>query len=114
MTLWCKLEEYGIHELAYLKLVIKEMLRLHTPTPLVFPRECSEECRIGGYDDTPLKTTMLVNVWAISRDPRYWGAEAEKFLPERFLDEKVNFRGADFEFLPFGAGRRMCPGIAFG
>ncbi|CAI0475747.1 unnamed protein product [Linum tenue] len=108
-----KVEESGIHELAYLKLVIKKTLRLHTPTPLVLPRECREECRIFGYD-IPLKTRVLVNVWAISRDPRYWGAEAEKFLPERFLDEKVNFRGTDFEFLPFGAGRRMCPGMTFG
>ncbi|CAI0439777.1 unnamed protein product [Linum tenue] len=108
-----KVEESKIHELTYLKLVIKETLRLHTPTPLVLPRECREECRIFGYD-IPLKTRVLVNVWAISRDPRYWGVEAEKFLPERFLDEKVNFRGTDFEFLPFGAGRRMCPGISFG
>ncbi|CAI0410699.1 unnamed protein product [Linum tenue] len=95
------------------KLVIKETLRLHTPAPLVLPRECREECRISGYD-IPLKTRILVNAWAIARDPRYWGEEAEKFMPERFLNNKVSFRGGDFEFLPFGAGRRMCPGMTFG
>ncbi|CAI0408602.1 unnamed protein product [Linum tenue] len=95
------------------KMVIKETLRLHTPAPLVLPRECREECQIGGYD-IPLKTTVVVNVWAIARDPRYWGEEAEKFWPERFLESNVTFRGGDFEFLPFGAGRRMCPGMTFG
>ncbi|CAI0410707.1 unnamed protein product [Linum tenue] len=108
-----RVEEAGICELAYLKLVIKETLRLHTPAPLVLPRECREECRISGYD-IPLKTRILVNAWAIARDPRYWGEEAEKFMPERFLNNKVSFRGGDFEFLPFGAGRRMCPGMTFG
>ncbi|CAI0450734.1 unnamed protein product [Linum tenue] len=95
------------------KMVIKETLRLHTPAPLVLPRECREECQVGEYD-IPLKTTVVVNVWAIARDPRYWGEEAEKFLPERFTDTNVTFRGGDFEFLPFGAGRRMCPGMSFG
>ncbi|CAI0410701.1 unnamed protein product [Linum tenue] len=99
-----RVEEAGICELAYLKLVIKET---------VLPRECREECRISGYD-IPLKTRILVNAWAIARDPRYWGEEAEKFMPERFLNNKVSFRGGDFEFLPFGAGRRMCPGMTFG
>ncbi|CAI0410684.1 unnamed protein product [Linum tenue] len=108
-----RVEEARISELAYLKLVIKETLRLHTPAPLVLPRECREECHISGYH-IPLKTRILVNVWAIARDPRYWGEEAEKFLPERFLNNKVSFRGGDFEFLPFGAGRRMCPGMTFG
>ncbi|CAN1356342.1 Desmethyl-deoxy-podophyllotoxin synthase [Linum perenne] len=95
------------------KLVIKEALRLHTPAPLVLPRECREECQIGGYD-IPLKTTVVVNVWAIARDTRYWGEDAEKFRPERFADSSVSYKGGDFEFLPFGAGRRMCPGMGFG
>ncbi|CAI0408614.1 unnamed protein product [Linum tenue] len=108
-----RVDEAKIEELPYLKMVIKETLRLHTPAPLVLPRECREECQIGGYD-IPLKTTVVVNVWAIARDPRYWGEEAEKFWPERFLESNVTFRGGDFEFLPFGAGRRMCPGMTFG
>ncbi|CAN1352202.1 Desmethyl-deoxy-podophyllotoxin synthase [Linum perenne] len=108
-----KVDETGIQELEYLKLVIKEALRLHTPAPLVLPRECREECQIGGYD-IPLKTTVVVNVWAIARDTRYWGKDAEKFRPERFADNSVSYKGGDFEFLPFGAGRRMCPGMGFG
>ncbi|CAN1356340.1 Desmethyl-deoxy-podophyllotoxin synthase [Linum perenne] len=108
-----RVDEAGIQQLDYLKLVIKEALRLHTPAPLVLPRECREECQIGGYD-IPLKTTVVVNVWAIARDTRYWGEDAEKFRPERFADSSVSYKGGDFEFLPFGAGRRMCPGMGFG
>ncbi|CAL1385755.1 unnamed protein product [Linum trigynum] len=108
-----RVDEARMCELSYLKLVIKETLRLYTPAPLVLPRECREECRISGYD-VPLKTRVLVNAWAIARDPRYWGEDAEEFVPERFLDSKLSFRGTDFEFLPFGAGRRMCPGMTFG
>ncbi|CAN1352216.1 Desmethyl-deoxy-podophyllotoxin synthase [Linum perenne] len=82
-----RVDEAGIQELDYLKLVIKEALRLHTPAPLVLPRECREECQIE---------------------------DAEKFRPERFADSSVSYKGGDFEFLPFGAGRRMCPGMGFG
>jgi cytochrome P450 len=61
---------------------------------------------------------VFVNVWAIGRDDRYWGADAEAFRPERFDHKEksaaVDFKGADFEFLPFGAGRRMCPGMSLG
>ncbi|CAN0896735.1 Cytochrome P450 71D11 (Fragment) [Linum grandiflorum] len=108
-----RVEESQLYRLDYLQLVIKEALRLHTPAPLVLPRECREECRVGGYD-IPLKTTVVVNVWAIARDPRYWGKDAEEFRPERFADSSVSYKGGDFEFLPFGAGRRMCPGMGFG
>ncbi|CAN1352198.1 Desmethyl-deoxy-podophyllotoxin synthase [Linum perenne] len=100
-----RVDEAKIQELDYFRMVIKETLRLHTPAPLVLPRECREECQIGGYD-IPLKTAVVVNVWAIARDPRYW--------PERFADTSVSYKGGDFEFLPFGAGKRMCPGMGFG
>ncbi|CAN1352203.1 Desmethyl-deoxy-podophyllotoxin synthase [Linum perenne] len=102
-----------LHKAQSERMVIKETLRLHTPAPLVLPRECREECQIGGYD-IPLKTAVVVNVWAIARDPRYWGADAEQFRPERFADTSVSYKGGDFEFLPFGAGKRMCPGMGFG
>ncbi|EMS47525.1 Cytochrome P450 71D8 [Triticum urartu] len=97
--------------LKYLKLVIKETLRLHTVLPLLLPRECRETCNVMGYD-VPKGTTVFVNAWAISRDPKHWD-HPEKFKPERFESTTVDFKGTDFEFLPFGAGRRICPGITF-
>uniref|UniRef100_A0ACD5YI73 Uncharacterized protein n=1 Tax=Avena sativa TaxID=4498 RepID=A0ACD5YI73_AVESA len=97
----------------YLKLVIKETLRLNTPVPLLLPRECRETCKVMGYD-VPKGTTVFVNAWAIGRDPKCW-ADAEDFIPERFESGgAVDFNGTDFEFIPFGAGRRMCPGMALG
>ncbi|VAI13237.1 unnamed protein product [Triticum turgidum subsp. durum] len=98
--------------LGYLQLVIKEALRLHPPAALLLPRECRETCRVMGYD-VPKGTKVFVNVWAMGRDDRYWG-DAEAFRPERFENSTVDFKGADFEFLPFGAGRRMCPGMSLG
>ncbi|CAL5390306.1 unnamed protein product [Camellia sinensis] len=103
--------ETCLHELKYLNLVIKETLRLHTSAPLLVPRESGEQCTINGYD-IPAKTKVIVNAWAIGQDPKYWN-EAEKFDPERFLDSEIDFKGRDFEFTPFGAGRRICPGISF-
>lgn len=104
-------DEIGIHELKYLHSVIKETLRLHPAGPLLAPRESRGTCEINGYK-IPEKTRVIINAWAIGRDPKYW-SEAEKFYPERFLNSSIDFRGSDFEFLPFGSGRRMCPGIAF-
>ncbi|CAN6163350.1 unnamed protein product [Urochloa humidicola] len=112
--------EHALGELRYLHLVIRETLRLHPPAPLLLPRECREPgATVLGYD-VPRGATVLVNVWALGRDERYWpGGDPEAFRPERFEDGVgevvgVEFKGADFEFLPFGAGRRMCPGMAFG
>ncbi|XP_050218060.1 desmethyl-deoxy-podophyllotoxin synthase-like [Mercurialis annua] len=104
--------EDRLHELNYLKLVVKESLRLHPPAPLLLPRECIESCVISGYD-IPVKSKVIVNAWAIGRDPEYW-PEPERFYPERFQDCSVDYKGTDFEFLPFGAGRRVCPGLLFG
>ncbi|MFQ6621470.1 hypothetical protein Gotur_002210, partial [Gossypium turneri] len=96
----------------YLKLVIKETLRLHPPLPLLIPRENSERCEINGYE-IPAKTRVIVNAWAIGRDSNCWN-EAERFYPERFIDGSVDYKGANFEFIPFGAGRRICPGMSYG
>lgn len=104
-------DETEIHELKYLKSVIKETLRLHPSAPLI-PREGRERCEINGYE-IPAKTKVIVNAWAINRDPNHW-TEAETFYPERFLDSSIDYKGNNFEFIPFGAGRRMCPGILFG
>jgi cytochrome P450 len=104
-------DETDMHQLIYLKSVIKETFRLHPIIPLLVPRESRERCQINGYE-IPAKTRVIVNAWAIGRDPKYW-VEPESFKPERFVDSLVDFKGTDFEFIPFGAGRRMCPGIAF-
>ncbi|XP_051209394.1 desmethyl-deoxy-podophyllotoxin synthase-like [Lolium perenne] len=105
-------------QLPYLSLVIRETLRLHPPFSLLLPRECREACQVLGYD-VPRGTQVLVNAWALGRDKRYWPNAPEEFRPERFEGEEGSaagrdFRGTDFELLPFGAGRRMCPGISFG
>ncbi|CAN6212657.1 unnamed protein product [Urochloa humidicola] len=103
--------EDSLSDLRYLPLVIKEALRLHPPATLIL-RECRSPCRVLGFD-VPVGAMVLVNAWAIGRDPSYWDSPQE-FMPERFEASEVDFRGTDFEFLPFGAGRRMCPGIGFG
>ncbi|XVF70850.1 hypothetical protein PTKIN_Ptkin11bG0195200 [Pterospermum kingtungense] len=104
--------ESNLHELKYLKLIIKETLRLHPPLPLLLPRESVERCEINGYE-RPAKSKVIVNAWAIGRDPDYWN-EAERFNPERFMDGSIDYKGTNYEFIPFGAGRRICPGISFG
>lgn len=86
-------------------------LRLHPPGPFV-PRACIDDQKIQGYD-VPKGTIVVVNVWAISRDPRYWD-DPDRFIPERFESEcALDFKGLDFEYTPFGAGRRICPGTTF-
>ncbi|KAM0954736.1 hypothetical protein ACFX2A_023711 [Malus domestica] len=96
----------------YLKSVVKETLRLHAPGPLL-PREARDTVQIGRFK-VPVKSKLIINVWAIGRDPEIWGADAECFKPERFHGSSVDFKGFDFEFTPFGAGRRICPGMSFG
>ncbi|CAI0375892.1 unnamed protein product, partial [Linum tenue] len=103
-----RVNESDIKGLTYLTLVVKETLRLHPPAPLV-PKEATEDFVINN-DEKGAKT--VVNVWAIGRDARYW-LEPERFLPERFLDGCVNYTGGNFEYIPFGGGRRMCPAIPF-
>jgi cytochrome P450 len=115
-----RVQEDALPELRYLHLVIKETLRLHAAVPLLLPRECQADpsCRVLGEYDVPRGAMVLVNAWAIGRDARSWGPDAEEFRPERFEGggdrAGLDFRGTDFEFVPFGAGRRICPGIALG
>ncbi|KAI5683738.1 hypothetical protein M9H77_04966 [Catharanthus roseus] len=106
-------DESRINELKYIKAIINETLRLHPSAPLLLPRECNEQCKIYGFD-IPLKARIIVNAWAIARDPKFWN-DAEKFNPERFFDSEseVDYRGNDFKYIPFGAGRRICPGITY-
>ncbi|XP_077216081.1 desmethyl-deoxy-podophyllotoxin synthase-like [Tasmannia lanceolata] len=107
-----KITESEIDELSYLKLVIKETMRLWPPLPMLVPRESIERCEINGYE-IPKKTRVLVNAWAIGRDPRHW-ENPEEFYPERFSHSSIDFKGQHFELIPFGAGRRGCPGMLFG
>ncbi|GMH15173.1 hypothetical protein Nepgr_017014 [Nepenthes gracilis] len=105
-------DESKLDELKYLKFVIRESLRLHPPSPMLLPRESIEKGQIYGYEIPP-KTRILVNAWAIQRDANLW-PEPEKFIPERFDNRSIDMRGNDFVYLPFGTGRRMCPGVDFG
>ncbi|CAN6286168.1 unnamed protein product [Urochloa humidicola] len=100
-------------KLRYLNMVVKETMRLHPAVPLLLPRESMRDVSIGGYD-VPAKTRILVNVWAIGRDPASWGPNAQEFDPDRFQDKDVDYNGGHFELVPFGAGRRICPGLAMG
>uniref|UniRef100_A0A2N9EGE0 Cytochrome P450 n=1 Tax=Fagus sylvatica TaxID=28930 RepID=A0A2N9EGE0_FAGSY len=104
--------DWAMSEMIKKSQIVKETLRLHAPVPLLLPRECGERCKLKGYE-IPIKTKVIVNAWAIGRDPKYWN-EAEKFYPERFLDSSIDYKGTNFEYIPFGAGRRICPGITFG
>lgn len=106
-----KIDSDDIVKMEYLKSVIKESLRVHPPAPLLLPRETSEMVKLGGYC-IPSKTRVFFNVWAIQRDPKIW-ENPEEFIPERFMNNPVDFKGQECHFLPFGGGRRICPGMNF-
>jgi cytochrome P450 len=106
--------ELDINKLVYLQAIVKETLRLYPSAPLSGPREFTENCIIGGYH-VPKGTRLITNLWKIQTDPRIW-SDPLKFKPERFLTthKDVDFGGKNFEFIPFGGGRRACPGASFG
>nr|XP_010911364.2 cytochrome P450 71A1-like [Elaeis guineensis]XP_010932407.1 cytochrome P450 71A1 [Elaeis guineensis] len=105
-------EEKELHHLPYIEAIIKETMRMHPVAPMLVPRQCREDCNVAGYD-IPAGTRVLVNVWTIGRDPTIWDAP-EEFRPERFIGSTIDVKGQDFELLPFGSGRRMCPGYSLG
>ncbi|TYI56863.1 hypothetical protein E1A91_D11G241500v1 [Gossypium mustelinum] len=107
-----KVEGKDVSKLKYLKMVVKETFRLHPPVPILPPREAMREFKVGEFDILP-KTRILVNVWAIGRDPNGWENRNE-FYPERFDGSRIDFRGPDFNLLSFGAGRQICPGLDMG
>ncbi|XP_042493890.1 geraniol 8-hydroxylase-like [Macadamia integrifolia] len=103
-------EETDAARLPYLEAVVKETLRLHPPVPLLIPHRAETEVEICGFT-VPKDTQVLVNAWAIERDPSIW-KNPDSFFPERFLGlSGIDVRGRHFELIPFGAGRRICPGM---
>ncbi|CAI0470724.1 unnamed protein product [Linum tenue] len=105
-------EENDIPNLPYINAIVKETMRLHPVAPLLVPRMAREDVELFGYHIAK-GTRVFVNVWTIGRDPNIWDAP-EEFWPERFIGKDIDVKGHDFELLPFGAGRRMCPGYPLG
>ncbi|KAF3440442.1 hypothetical protein FNV43_RR18726 [Rhamnella rubrinervis] len=105
-------EESDLESLDYLNMVVKETLRLHPAGPLLIPHASMGDCIINDFH-IPKNAHIIINAWAIGRDPHAW-TEPEKFIPERFIGSDVDVRGRDFQLLPFGSGRRGCPGIQLG
>lgn len=108
---WVK--DSDIKNLVYLQAIVKETLRLYPPGPLLVPHEAREDCTVCGYW-VPKGTRLFVNVWKLHRDPTLW-SDPDSFYPERFLTSHVGVDGSGqhFEFIPFGSGRRSCPGMTF-
>lgn len=106
-------EESDIESLSYLQAIIKETMRLYPVGPLSAPHKAMEDCQVGGYH-VPAGTTVITNIWKIQHDPTIW-ADPEEFRPERFLTSHadVDVKGQHFALIPFGAGRRVCPGELF-
>lgn len=107
-----QVNESDVKNLVYLQAIIKETLRLYPAVPLLAPHESTEDCTVGNYH-VPAKTRLIVNIWKLHRDPNVW-LDPCIFQPERFLTSHEDFdvRGQNFELIPFGSGRRICPGIS--
>ncbi|WJX82438.1 unspecific monooxygenase [Trifolium repens] len=103
------IEESHISKLPFLHAVVKETLRLHPPGPLLLPHKCDENVNLLGFN-VPKNAQVFVNVWAMGRDPTIW-ENPTIFMPERFLECDINYKGNNFELIPFGAGKRICPGL---
>ncbi|XP_027079521.1 cytochrome P450 71AU50 [Coffea arabica] len=105
-------EESELENLTYLDMVVKEALRLHPVVPLLLPHAALEDCIVDGFH-IPKDSRVTINVWTIGRDPNAW-SDPEKFTPERFIGSDIDVRGHDFQLIPFGSGRRSCPGMQLG
>ncbi|KAM3327370.1 hypothetical protein P3S67_002496 [Capsicum chacoense] len=102
-------EEADVSRLPYLQCIIKETLRMHPPVPLLVPRKVEQDVELCSYI-IPKGSQVLINVWAIGRDSTFW-EDPLVFKPERFLSLDLDIQGQNFEMIPFGGGRRMCPGL---
>uniref|UniRef100_A0A1W7HBS3 Cytochrome P450 n=1 Tax=Scoparia dulcis TaxID=107240 RepID=A0A1W7HBS3_SCODU len=105
-------EDNDFPKLSYLEAIIAETLRLHPPGTILAPHYAMEDCNVAGYD-VAKGTSVLVNIWSLGRDPNSWD-EPEKFSPERFEGKEIDISGGNFALLPFGSGRRKCPGYKLG
>ncbi|KAH7514007.1 hypothetical protein FEM48_Zijuj11G0043000 [Ziziphus jujuba var. spinosa] len=103
------IKDSHLTNMPYLQACMNEAIRLHPPSPLLLPHRATESCQIMGYT-IPKDAMVLVNFWAIGRDPTHW-EDPLVFKPERFLNSSLDFKGNDFQYIPFGAGRRICPGL---
>lgn len=106
-------QDSDIPSLPYLQAIVKETLRIHPPGPLLSWARLAVRDVYVGDNFVPAGTTAMVNMWAITHDPKVW-AEPEKFKPERFIEEDISIMGSDLRLAPFGSGRRVCPGKAMG
>ena len=91
---------------------MKEVLRLHPPAPFFVPHKAEVGAELCGYY-VPKNAQIWVNVWSMGRDPSVWPIP-DSFVPERFLESEIDTKGKDFELMPFGTGRRMCPRLPLG
>ncbi|XP_057531650.1 cytochrome P450 76AD1-like [Amaranthus tricolor] len=104
-----QLQESDIAKLPYLQAVVKETFRLHAPTPFLVPHKSENDVQLGGYL-VPKNSSIWVNIWSINRESSVW-SNPEMFIPERFLEKEIDIKGRNFELIPFGSGRRICPGM---
>jgi len=102
-------QESDISKFNYLRAIVKETLRLHPSVPFLVPRKAKTNIEICGYI-VPKNAQILINVWAMGQDSSIWQSP-NLFMPERFLEQDIDYKGQDFELIPFGAGRRICPGL---
>ncbi|XP_027088282.1 flavonoid 3'-monooxygenase-like [Coffea arabica] len=105
-------EEADFSELPFLDAIIKETFRLHPITTLLPPHYAIEDGTVAGYY-IPKGTAVFINTWSIGRNSKYWDSP-EEFVPERFLEKDIDIKGQNFALLPFGSGRRRCPGYNLG
>ncbi|XP_038716474.1 cytochrome P450 CYP82D47-like [Tripterygium wilfordii] len=105
--------ESDTKSLVYIEAIIKETFRMYPAAPLLIPHESMEDCTVAGYH-IPAGTQLILDAWKIHHDPLVW-EDPHEFRPERFLTthKDVDVKGQNFELIPFGSGRRMCPGVLF-
>ncbi|RYR08203.1 hypothetical protein Ahy_B05g075777 [Arachis hypogaea] len=109
-----QVEESDIKDLVYLQAIVKESLRLSSPSGVIFPRAAMKDCTLSTGYHIPTGTKLMINIWKIMHDENLW-PDPYSFQPERFLcssHKDIDVRGQHYKLLPFGSGRHSCPGIS--